>query len=306
MAAFIGPATSVLDFAGKTIVPGFIDAHLHPQPHLRRGFALGRRDCRPEKVRNFDELIAALKRKADKTPAGQWVIGSRYQETKLGRHPTRFDLDRASTNHPILISHSSGHQSVCNSLALKLAKVTRDTPDPAGGKFVRAADGELTGLLAGTRRGHRALRRPERRPQPPEAETSPAIASVSANTSAGVSPAWAWRAAAPALAKQLENARAEDLPLRFYMMLDPSYLDAAVQRKAANHPEDGVRFGAIKTLPWRLAIGADLLADPALRRTPRLLRRAARAFTGRTRQADSVHSRSRLAGGRPRQWRPGD
>jgi predicted amidohydrolase YtcJ len=76
-------------------------------------------DCRPEKVRTIDALVAALGRKAEGTPPGQWVTGSRYQETKLGRHPTRWDLDRASTNHPIIISHSSGHQSVCNSLALE-------------------------------------------------------------------------------------------------------------------------------------------------------------------------------------------
>lgn len=98
-------------------------------------------------MRTIDALIAALARKADRTPAGQWVTGSRYQETKLGRHPTRWDLDRASTNHPIIISHSSGHQSVCNSMALKLANVTRDTSDPPGGKFVRDERGELTGLL---------------------------------------------------------------------------------------------------------------------------------------------------------------
>jgi predicted amidohydrolase YtcJ len=49
-------------------------------------------DCRPEKVRTIDVLVAALKRKAERTPAGQWVTGTRYQETKLGRHPTRWDL----------------------------------------------------------------------------------------------------------------------------------------------------------------------------------------------------------------------
>ena len=79
-------------------------------------------------ARTIEDLVAALQRKAERTPTGQWVNGSRYQETKLGRQPTRFDLDRASTNHPIIISHSSGHQSVCNSLALSLARVDRNTP----------------------------------------------------------------------------------------------------------------------------------------------------------------------------------
>jgi len=106
----IGPSTKVLDLDGKTVVPGFIDAHAHPAPIYPENSRWAPVDCTPAKVRTIDELVAALKRKADRTPPGQWVNGSRYQETKLGRQPTRHDLDRASTNHPIIISHSSGHQ----------------------------------------------------------------------------------------------------------------------------------------------------------------------------------------------------
>ena len=144
---FIGPKTAVLDLAGKTVAPGFIDAHAHPNPEYPEDAPWASVDCKPEKTPTMDALVAALARKAKGTPAGQWVTGSRYQETKLGRHPTRWDLDRASTNHPIIVSHSSGHQSVCNSFALALAKVTRETADPPGGRFVRGDDGELTGLL---------------------------------------------------------------------------------------------------------------------------------------------------------------
>ena len=141
-----GPTTTVLDLAGKTVVPGFIDAHLHPQPIYPENSRWANVDCRPARVRTMEELIAALQRKAAQTPAGLWVSGSRYEETKLGRQPTRWDLDRASTNHPIIISHSSGHQSVCNSLALTLARITRDVSDPPGGRFGRDAKGELNGL----------------------------------------------------------------------------------------------------------------------------------------------------------------
>jgi predicted amidohydrolase YtcJ len=192
----------------------------------------------------MDALVAALKRKAERTPAGQWVTGSRYQETKLGRHPTRWDLDRASTNHPIIISHSSGHQSVCNSLALELARVTRDTADPAGGRFVSDERGELTGLLQ--ERAASVVRSAgPRRPNPPEAETlagyraglrrylSRGITSVHvAGTSLGS-------------AAMLERARAEDLPLRLYVMLRESSLDEAV-RRMAGATNSGVRYGAIK------------------------------------------------------------
>src|SRR5687768_15555002 len=147
LAPLIGPTTRVLNLTGKTVVPGFIDAHAHPNPEYPTDSPWATVDCRPDKTPTIDALVAALERKARRTPAGQWVTGARYQETKLGRHPTRWDRDRVSTNHPTTVSHSSGHQSVCSSLALSLAKATPQTADPPGGKFVRSPDGELTGLL---------------------------------------------------------------------------------------------------------------------------------------------------------------
>ena len=142
----VGPNTKVLDLDGKTIVPGFIDAHAHPSPIYAEDSRWANVDCSPKKIRTMDDLVAALKRKAERTPPGQWVFGSRYQETKLGRQPTRHDLDRASTNHPIIISHSSGHQSVCNSLALQLAR-----------RHVRARrPGRIDRTGSGTRGGGRA------------------------------------------------------------------------------------------------------------------------------------------------------
>jgi predicted amidohydrolase YtcJ len=237
--------TRVLNLAGKTVVPGFIDAHAHPGPEYPEDTLWAAVDCRPEKVRTLDALIAALKRKADRTPAGQWVTGSRYQETKLGRHPTRWDLDRASTNHPIIISHSSGHESVCNSLALELAKVNRNTPDPAGGKFVRDEHGELTGLLqeraAGMVRGAGP-----RQPAPPEAETLAAYhACFQRYISRGVTSV---HVAGTSLsgASLLERAQTDKLPLRLYIMLREDTLAQAVQRKTATVTNTSIRYGAIK------------------------------------------------------------
>src|SRR6185503_12906258 len=221
---FIGPRTHVLNLAGKTIVPGFIDAHAHPGPEYPEDSPWASVDCRPEKVGTIDVLVTALKRKAERTPAGQWVTGSRYQETKLGRHPTRWDLDRASTNHPIIISHSSGHQSVCNSLALELAKVTRETPDPAGGKFVRDERGELTGLLQ-ERAASMVRNAGPRQPSPPETETLAAYrAGFRRYLSRGITSV---HVAGTSLsgAATLERARTEALPLRFYTMLREDSLD---------------------------------------------------------------------------------
>jgi predicted amidohydrolase YtcJ len=161
----IGKDTTVIDAQGKTITPGFIDAHLHPGPVYPANSRLGKVDLRPDSVKSMDELINALREKAKTTPQGQWVFGSRYQDTKLGRHPTRRDLDKASTKHPISISHSSGHVRVVNSLALNNAKINKYTPDPPGGGFDRDENGTPNGICregAGglTRRGN---------PSPPSA-----------------------------------------------------------------------------------------------------------------------------------------
>jgi len=101
----VGKDTNVLDVQGKTVTPGFIDAHLHPRPIYPLTHRLGTVDLSPASVKTMDDLINALREKAKITPKGHWVRGSRYQDTKLGRHPTRWDLDKASTEHPIRIGH---------------------------------------------------------------------------------------------------------------------------------------------------------------------------------------------------------
>jgi len=282
----IGESTRVFDLAGKTIVPGFINAHAHPGPEYPEDSPWAPVDCRPEKVRTIEVLVAALKRKADRTPARQWVTGSRYQETKIARHPRRWDLDRASTNHPIIISHSSGHQPVCNSLALELAKVTRDTADPAGGKFVRDQRGELTGLLQ-ERAASIVRSAGPARLDPPEAETLAAYrAGFRRYLSRGVTSV---HVAGTSLsgAGMLERAQTDELPLRLYVMVRDSSLDDAVQRKAAGATNVAVRYGAMKLLPRQLALGTNVLALETIRESTRLFRRAAAAFAGGVECADS-------------------
>jgi predicted amidohydrolase YtcJ len=141
------PATRIVDLKGMTVTPGFNDVHLHPTGAYDEDSPYYTPWLGPEKVHNMDELIAALKAKADKTPPGQMVRGTRYQDTKLGRHPTRYDLDKASTTHPISISHSSGHITVVNSYILNASGITKDTKDPPGGSFDRDADGTPNGVI---------------------------------------------------------------------------------------------------------------------------------------------------------------
>jgi predicted amidohydrolase YtcJ len=141
------PATRIVDLKGMTVTPGFNDVHLHPTGVYEEDSPYYTPWLGPEKVHNMEELIAALKAKADKTPPGQMVRGVRYQDTKLGRHPTRYDLDKASTTHPISISHSSGHITVVNSYILNASGITKDTKDPPGGSFDRDLDGTPNGVV---------------------------------------------------------------------------------------------------------------------------------------------------------------
>ena len=143
---WVGDSTTVIDADGRTIVPGFIDAHMHPGLTHPESSPLATVDLRPASVSSMADLIGALAAKAALVPEGQWIRGVRYEDTKLGRHPTRADLDEASTRHPIYLSHSSGHVGVANSFVLEAAGITRDTPDPPGGAFDRQDDGAPNGV----------------------------------------------------------------------------------------------------------------------------------------------------------------
>ena len=143
--ALAGPRTEQLDLEGRTVVPGFIDAHVHPaiagRLHLRRV------DC---DLRSIAAIRDALRARAARTPAGAWVLGFKYDDTKTaeGRPLTRQDLDAAAPGHPVFIAHRGGHTAYVNSLAFERAGVSEQTPDPPGGRFDRDGDtGRLTGKV---------------------------------------------------------------------------------------------------------------------------------------------------------------
>ena len=134
--------TPVVDAAGMTVVPGFIDCHCHP-----RGVnELYEVDAN---LRSVAAIQAALRKKASGTQPGQWVQGFMFDDTKLSDGPlTRRHLDEVSTTHPVGVHHRGGHTSWYNSYAFAKAGVTRDTPDPDHGRFFRDASGEHNGRVA--------------------------------------------------------------------------------------------------------------------------------------------------------------
>jgi predicted amidohydrolase YtcJ len=145
-----GPNARRVDLAGHALLPGFIDAHGHFPGEGVFAVMVDLNSPPIGTIRTMSELVERLGERAAEKSAGDWVIGMGYDDTLLseGRHPTREDLDRASSEHPILISHSSGHLVVLNSLGLELAGIDAETPDPEGGVIRRAAgSGEPDGVL---------------------------------------------------------------------------------------------------------------------------------------------------------------
>jgi predicted amidohydrolase YtcJ len=145
VAGLAGSATKKVDLGGKTVVPGFIDAHSHPAYSGRRHLRFI--DC---DLRSIAAIQAAVRERASRTPPGEWVVGFKYDDTKTAerRFITREDLDAAAPQHPVYIGHRGGHTGYVNSLALAKANITESTPDPEGGRLVRdPATGRLTGRL---------------------------------------------------------------------------------------------------------------------------------------------------------------
>ncbi len=140
----------VVELGGRAVVPGFIDAHGHfPGAGL---YAVNADLNSPPigDVRTFDDLLERVRAKAEEIPAGEWVMGWGYDDTLLAenRHPTRADLDRATTDHPVVCFHVSGHLVAVKSRALELLGIDRDTPDPEGGVIRRDPEtGEPDGVL---------------------------------------------------------------------------------------------------------------------------------------------------------------
>lgn len=144
--ALKGPGTKVINLAGAFATPGLNDNHLHLMP---LGISMGWVDASPDAHPTLASLQAALRKRADATPEGDWVMARGYDQVKLdiGRHPDRSELDAAVPDRPVVLVRACGHVTLGNSMALELAGVDEETAVPAGG-VIEKVDGRLTGLLA--------------------------------------------------------------------------------------------------------------------------------------------------------------
>jgi predicted amidohydrolase YtcJ len=217
---YIGPKTRVADLAGKTVIPGFNDAHLHPTPQYP--FETPYATLQLDTVSSMNSLLTILRRKAAVTPDGMPITGYGYNEFRIGGQPLRDTLDQVSTRHPILISNVSGHYSAGNSLVFSLANITETTPDPAGGAFDRYVGTQRpNGLI---RESARQLLRMPALPKPGPAEEYASYKryfedllaqGITSMGDAGIS---------PARLKIYEQLVAEGFPMRFNLMISAASL----------------------------------------------------------------------------------
>lgn len=143
-----GPDATVIRAGGKTIVPGFIDPHVHFLPMAALGPLL---NVGPFELPSVDDLISRLSEEVKSRSPGDWIVARQFDPSLQAGPPelTSAMLDRVSTQHPILVLNASLHFGYCNSLALELAAIQPDSPDPDGARFGRNADGSPNGVLAG-------------------------------------------------------------------------------------------------------------------------------------------------------------
>ena len=138
-----GPKTHVIDAAGRTVMPGLIDSHVHPV-----GAAVSEAVKPMEVWQSLKEVKAYIRKQAETTPEGKWIVLRYAFPTRLddARFPTKAELDDAAPKHPVL--YHAGPAGVVNSMALKVSGITKDTPNPANGVVVKdEKTGEPTGML---------------------------------------------------------------------------------------------------------------------------------------------------------------
>ena len=153
ISSLIGPETEVIDLQGKLAIPGFIDAHAHFTGigHAKLGLDL-------MSVKNWSEVISMVQTAVSDTAPGTWIRGRGWHQEKWDSAPSpnidglpfHHELSRISPENPVLLKHASGHSCFANAGAMKLAGISRATPDPPGGEIVRDDHGDPIGIFRET------------------------------------------------------------------------------------------------------------------------------------------------------------
>lgn len=149
--ALIKAETKAIDLKGRTMIPGFIESHCHMSLGEGLQRVMGIIDGSHEAgVRSLADILAKIAEQAKSKSKGEWIHVHKEDESKLAekRHPNRWDLDKVAPHHPVMVATVGGHFAIVNSKAFEVAGVTKDTPDPMGGRFEKdPRTGALTGWI---------------------------------------------------------------------------------------------------------------------------------------------------------------
>jgi predicted amidohydrolase YtcJ len=152
----VGPATRVIQLEGKLVLPGFIEGHGH---FLDLGES--KRTLDLTRARDWEQIVALVAEAARKAPAGTWIVGQGWHQSHWDRppepnvegYPFHEKLSRQTPDHPVLLTHGTGHMCLANAKAMELAGVDGKTPDPPGGQILRDPQGRAIGAFRETAAG---------------------------------------------------------------------------------------------------------------------------------------------------------
>ncbi len=153
VSAYITPETQVIDLKGKFAMPGFIEGHAHFM-----GLGESMMMLNLHKAKTWDEIVLQVENATRTTPPGEWIIGRGWHQSKwdhvpspnVDGYPTNFEMNLATPDHPVLLTHASGHMSFANEYAMRLAGVDADTVNPGGGEIVKDENGKPIGIFRET------------------------------------------------------------------------------------------------------------------------------------------------------------
>ena len=246
---FLDSAVRRVDCLGATLVPGFVDAHLHL---LAYAASLMGVDCGPRAVDSIHGIQEALRARALETRPGTWIRGWGYEEFVLaeGRRPTRADLDAAAPAHPVKLAHRSGHACVLNTRAMELLGIGPETPEPRGATIDRdVATGELTGYFLEMEEELESRGVPSLTSEELQRGLGRAVGELHAFGITSVHEATPTRALDQWGILQTAKSRGI-LPLGVVKMFGPRDLDELARRGLGpgSEPVPGLRVGAIKLM----------------------------------------------------------
>ena len=239
---YIGENTKTINLKEKTVVPGFIDTHAHIT-----GFGKSLKQINLRGVSSIKEIQKKLKKRIQKTPKGQWILGRGWDQDHLTekRYPTRWDLDKFSPNNPVIFTRVCGHLCVANSQALELADIAKETtPPPAGQIDKDPKTGEPTGILR-----ENAMNLVWKMiPEPSEEELTEACSlACQKAVEAGLTSVH-WLTSSPTEIRVIQKLRQQNkLPLRVYIVVSVKLLDHLIDLGLhTGFGDSRVRIGSVK------------------------------------------------------------